>query len=196
MAKKYHSCTESRNAHSSSFFDCFYVLPAPTLIAILQGETNPQVNKNIPQDSMCLVFMITWLACKLSELYSKLKFSIMFWGNTRWFTVGQIQTLPATLYMNNLLWFLEGLAMLSSSPVYRTDRCESPPGVFFSLYDMILWPWNKMSRTELSSANRVIIMNITLNSQFLCHTYLIEKLILITLNCIGQETYPVYTSEK
>lgn len=56
--------------------------------------------------------------------------------------------------------------MLSSSPVCRTDRCESLPGVFFSLYDMILWLRNKVSRTELSSANRVIITNITLNSQF------------------------------
>lgn len=67
--------------------------------------------------------------------------------------MGQIQTLPATLYINSLLWFLEGLAMLSSSPVCRTDRCESLPGVFFSLYDMILWPRNKVSRTELSSAD-------------------------------------------
>lgn len=110
--------------------------------------------------------------------------------------MGQMQTLPATLYINSLLCFLEGLAMLSSSPVCRTDRCESLPGVFFSLYDMILWPRNKVSRTELSSADRVITTNITLNSQFLCHTYLIEKLILITLNCIWQEAYPVYITEK
>lgn len=46
--------------HNSSFFDCFCILFPHTLIAILQGETDPQINKNIPQDNMYLLFMIAW----------------------------------------------------------------------------------------------------------------------------------------